>query len=92
MRSRKHSTAFESSIVLELAGHATMGVALGLGLSLALMFCDGFGVKGLIAHSIDPQFSKIVLSGTLTIAFAIGATLTGFVLVMLERDEHASGQ
>jgi hypothetical protein len=89
MRSRKHSTPFDPLIVLELAGHTAMGVALGLGLSLALMFFDAFGVRKLIAHSFDPQSSTIVFAGTFALAFAIGATLTGFILVMMERDKRS---
>jgi hypothetical protein len=92
MRSRKHSTTFATSIVLELAGHTAMGIALGLGLSLALLFFDAFGVKALIAHSFHPQVSMIVLAGTFALAFAIGATLTGFVLVIMERDQRSGNQ
>ncbi len=92
MRSRKHPTGLRASVALELAGHTAMGVALGLGFSLALVFFNTFKVGTLIAHSVDPGHATIIFAGTFTLAFAVGTTLTGFVLIMIDRDERSSRQ
>jgi hypothetical protein len=83
---KKQSEKLGPSIVLELAVHTAMGAALGLGFSFALLYFDAFQVATLIAHGGDPQSSTIVFAGTFTLAFAIGASLTGFVLIMMNRD------
>jgi hypothetical protein len=85
MRSRKRPAVLNPTIMLELASHATMGVALGLGLALVLTFTDAFGVASLIAHSREPGMTLTVFIGTSTLAFAVGATLTGFVFTMMEQ-------
>jgi hypothetical protein len=92
MRGRKRPALIDASILLELAGHAAMGAALGLGFSLALFFFDVFGLKSLIAASADPRSTALVLVGTFTLAFAVGASLTGLVLTMVERAEHSADQ
>lgn len=84
----KRSTV-DASILLEMAGHATMGIALGLVFSLALILFDTSGVKILIAHSADPRSAMIILASTFTFAFSVGASLTGFVLTMMQRDERS---
>lgn len=84
MRSRR-PTPLGRSIVPALAGHAAMGVVLGLGFSLALIFVDNFGMTALIAHGVGPRYTMIVLIGMFTLAFGVGATLSGFVLLMMEK-------
>jgi hypothetical protein len=84
MRPRKRSALLNPSIMLEMACHAAMGVALGLGFALALTFSDAFGIATLIAHSPEPRMTLTVFVGMFTLAFAIGATLTGFVFTMME--------
>src|SRR5207237_5693236 len=66
------------AILLELACHSLMGVALGLGFTLALTLIDAFGIATLIAHSFEPRITFAVFVGTFTLAFGVGATLTGF--------------
>ena len=92
MHGRKRPALIDASILLELAGHAAMGAAVGLGFSLALMIFDAFGLKALIASSVDPRSTALVLVGTFTLAFAVGASLTGLVLTMVERGEHSADQ
>ncbi len=92
MRSRKRSASMNASALLEMAGHAAMGAALGLGFALALMFFEGFGLKPLIAHSVDPQWTAVVFAGTFTLVFAVGATLTGFVLTQMDKHEGSADQ
>ena len=83
---RPKRPTLDVSILLEMAGHATMGIALGLAFSFALILFDTSGVKVLIAHSADPKSAMIILASTFTFAFSVGASLTGFVLTMMQRD------
>jgi hypothetical protein len=88
MRSRKPLSLVTPSLLMELAAHAAMGVAIGLAFALMLISFDAFGLKALIAHSVDPRSTREILAGAITLAFAVGATLTGFVLTMMERSER----
>ncbi len=92
MRSPKGRVLIDASMVLALAGHAAMGLALGLGFSFSLIFFDTLGLKALIAHSVDPRSTTIVFAGIFALAFAVGATLTGLVLIMMEREKRSAGQ
>jgi len=83
MRNKKPLTR-SASFMLEMAGHTAMGIALGLGFSFALALMDTSTLAALIAHSSDPKTTTIVLVGFFTLAFGVGATLTGFVFTMME--------
>jgi hypothetical protein len=72
------------AIMLEMACHTAMGVALGLGFALALTFIDAFGVATWIAHSYQPKATLAIFVGTFTLAFAVGTTLTGLVFTIVE--------
>jgi hypothetical protein len=84
MRTKKPSAWLQPSVLLGLAGHTTMGIALGLAFAFVLTVIDAFGVMALIDHSADPKTTMIVLVGSFTLAFGVGATLTGFVFMMME--------
>jgi len=84
MRSKKLSAIFHPSLLLRLAGHAAMGVAMGLGFALALSLIDRFGVMALVASSADPSTGMVVFVGTFALTFGVGATLTGFIFTMME--------
>jgi hypothetical protein len=81
---KKPAALQKSVILLELACHAAMGVALGLVFSLAMILNDTLGISTLIAHGADTQTTTTVFVGTFTLAFGVGATLTGFLFTMLE--------
>jgi hypothetical protein len=81
---RKHPALQKSVILLELACHAAMGVALGLVFSLAVILNDAFGITALISHGADAQTTTLVFVATFTLAFGVGATLTGFLFTMSE--------
>jgi hypothetical protein len=85
MRDKK-PLARSASFMLEMAGHTAMGIALGLGFSFALVLIDASRLAVLIAHSSDPKTTSVILVGFFTLAFGVGATLTGFVFTMME--EH----
>jgi uncharacterized Rmd1/YagE family protein len=63
-----------------------MGIAMGLAFAFVLTLIDTIGVMALINHSADPKTTMLVFVGSFTLAFGVGATLTGFVFMMME--EH----
>jgi hypothetical protein len=73
-----------AAFLLEMACHALMGIALGLGFSFALACIDTSSLAVLIAHSSEPKTTTIMLASFFTLAFGVGATLTGFVFTMME--------
>ncbi|CCD84402.1 conserved hypothetical protein [Bradyrhizobium sp. ORS 285] len=84
MPPKKRSAVVSPAILIELACHTFMGTALGLGFAFALTQVDAFGISTLIAHSLDPHMTFVVFVGTFTLAFAVGASLTGFVFTMMQ--------
>ncbi len=72
----------KSAVVLAVANHAAMGVALGLVFALILVSTPFFGVLPLIRVSDNPQATMATLVGTAALMFGVGAALTGFILMM----------
>ena len=85
MPKRKHFALMDASLLMTMAGHAVRGAAIGLGFSFVLIFFDRFGLKPLINHAADPQWTTAIFVGTMMLVFAVGSTLTGFVLTMMEK-------
>src|SRR5258705_734477 len=86
MRTRKPSAWLRASVLLGLASHTAMGIAMGLAFAFVLTLIDAIGVMALINHRADPKTTMLVFVGSLTLAFGVGATLTGLVFMMME--EH----
>ncbi len=86
MRTRKPSAWLQPSALLGLASHTAMGIAMGLAFAFVLTLIDTIGVMALINHSADPKATMLVFVGSFTLAFGVGATLTGLVFMMME--EH----
>jgi len=84
MRAEKPPAPRNSVILLELAGHAAMGIALGLVLSFTMLLNDAFGITTLISHGADARTTTMIFVGTFTLPIGVGATLTGFLFAMLE--------
>ena len=73
------------SLVSDLMGQAAMGVALGLGFCLLIALIDPSHITFLIAHNVRPRATAIILVSFFALAFGIGATLTGLVLIAVKR-------
>ena len=85
MRARKKPSAVpKPGLLLAVANHAAMGVALGLVFALILIWTPFFGVLPLIDLSDDPSVTVETFVGTVVLMFGVGAALTGFVLMMEE--------
>jgi len=67
-----------------LASYAVMGAALGGGLSLLLIWVPAIHVAGLIDHSLERWTTMLVVVGALMTTFGVDATLTGFLLLMID--------
>ena len=72
------------ALVLELAAHVAMGTATGLGFCFLMVLMGRYGLANVIAHNAEPRITAIVLVGFTSLIFAVGATLTGMVLMTLE--------
>jgi hypothetical protein len=67
-----------------LASYAVMGVAMGGALSLLLIWVPAIHVAGLIDHSMEHWTTMLVVVGALMTTFGVDATLTGFLLLMID--------
>jgi hypothetical protein len=86
MRTKKPSAWLRPSVLLGLASHTAMGIAMGLAFAFVLTVIDPIGVMTLINHSADPRTTMLVFVGSFALAFGVGATLTGLVFMLME--EH----
>jgi len=73
-----------AAMILAMACHTAMGIALGLGFSFALICIDTSALTVLIAHNSEPKATAIIVVSFFTLTFGVGATLTGFVFTMME--------
>ena len=81
-RSGKRSNIPAPGVIVAIANHAAMGIALGLVFALILLSTPFFGVRPLIAVSDDPMMTMATFIGTVVVMFGIGAALTGSILMM----------
>jgi hypothetical protein len=85
MRTNRSSAWIKPSLLLELATHAAMGVALGLAFSLILIITPVFGVRTLIAMGSNPNDTMLTFVGTCALMFGVGATLTAIAFRVTEQ-------
>jgi uncharacterized membrane protein len=82
MRAKKRSSILKPNVVLAVANHAAMGIALGLVFALILMATPFFGVRTLINMSDNPAAAMETFVGAVVLMFGIGAAFTGAVLMI----------
>lgn len=87
MRPKKRSISVTPKLLIELASHAAMGVALGLVFALIVTHVAALGIATLISYSANPAAILSKFIGTCAITFGIGATLTGLVITLTEDDD-----
>jgi len=73
------------SILLEVATHMAMGVALGLAFAFILTHIAALGVDALIA--LSPENTMQVFVMTCVTTFGIGTTFTGIVFMTMKESE-----
>jgi hypothetical protein len=91
MRPKKRPALIKASLLLELAGHAAMGVAVGLGFAFVVTHITASDIASLIDHSPTPAANLLTFVGTCATTFGIGATLTGLVITLTD-DHDTSGR
>ncbi len=79
------------SLALELASHAAMGIALGLGFCFALLLIKPATVATLISHTDQPRTTAIMLVGFFALLFGVGATMTGIIFTTMDRADRSEG-
>lgn len=84
MRARKSPSLISSTGIIRLMTHALMGAALGLAFGLALILSNP-AVDNLLSHG--GRSAAVVFVVKLVTTFAIGATLTGIVFMIVEDKE-----
>ena len=87
-RNKPRPTA--SSLALELASHAAMGVALGLGFCFALLLIEPASVGTLISHTDQPK-TTVMLVCFFALLFGAGATMTGIIFATTDRADRPDG-
>ena len=89
MRRKKPPQSGPSSLALELASHAAMGVALGLGFCFALVLIEPASVAALISHADQPKATAIMLLSFFALLFGVGATMTGIIFTTMDSADHS---
>ena len=87
MRTKKPLALLTPAIVLEVASHMAMGVALGLGFAFLVTHITTFGVGALIDLGADPETAMQEFVLTCVTTFGIGTTFTGIVLMTMKDGE-----
>src|ERR1700759_3847439 len=80
-----------ASLALELASHAAMGIALGLGFCFALLLIEPASVAALITHTDQPRATAIMLASFFALLFGVGATMTGILFRTMDRADRTDG-
>ena len=84
LRPKKPSALIKRSLLLEVASHAAMGVAVGLAFALLVAHIAPLGIATLINSSLDPAVTFRMFVGTCATTFGIGATMTGLAISLTE--------
>ena len=77
MRPKKPSALIKLSLLLEVACHTVMGIAVGLAFAFLATHITALGIATLINYSLAPDAAVLRFVGTCAMTFGIGATLTG---------------
>ena len=87
MRTKRLLALLTPAMVLEVANHLAMGVALGLGFAFILTHIAAFGVSPLLDLKADPENTMREFVMTCVATFGIGTAFTGIVLMTIKDGE-----
>jgi hypothetical protein len=73
-----------ASLALEVASHAVMGIALGLGFCFALLLIEPATIGALIGHTDQPGTTAVMLVSFFALLFGVGATMTGLIFTTMD--------
>jgi hypothetical protein len=88
---RKRNGLSHATLALELASHAAMGVALGLGFCFALVLIEPASVASLISHTDQPKTTAVMLLSFFALLFGAGATMTGIIFTTMDDSNRSDG-
>jgi hypothetical protein len=72
------------SVLIELASHTVMGVAVGLAFALIMLTVDQYCIAGLINQGAAQGPTSLEFVGFVVLAFALGVALTGLAFMLTE--------
>ena len=87
MRAKKRSALIKPSVLLEVASHTAMGVAVGLSFAFLATHITALGIAALINCSPAPDAVMLMFVATCSIGVGIGATLTGLATTLTENSD-----
>lgn len=88
MRAKKRSALIKPSVLLAVASHTAMGVAVGLAFAFLATHITVLGIATLISYSRAPDAVMLMFVGTCTLSFGIGATMTGLAITLTENPDN----
>ena len=77
----------KNDLVARLAVHFGMGATLGMILAFGLIYSNIGHVGEMIQNAFDPYGTLVEFVGSMVLHFGIGAALTGFILMEVDRTE-----
>jgi hypothetical protein len=75
----------KSGLLTRLVTHLLMGGCLGLVCAIVVLYADLGHLHDFFARKPDPYVAELTFALNLALAFAFGATLTGYVFMQMER-------
>ena len=84
MRAKTKTSTIQLTSAVKLAGHAAMGLALGLAFAFFVTRFDPLGIMALVRGDMVAGITPSILIGIIVLSFTVGTTLTGFAFMMME--------
>ena len=75
----------KTSLVVRLVAHLGMGITLGIIFGLCLVHFNIANISAIIQNTFDPGATLAEFIGSIVLDFGIGATLTGFIFMEMDR-------
>jgi hypothetical protein len=75
----------KSGLLTNLVTHLLMGGCLGLVCAIVVLFADLGHLRDFFASKPDPHVAELTFVLNLSLAFAFGATLTGYIFMQMEQ-------
>jgi hypothetical protein len=74
-----------SDLLTDLVSHLLMGACLGLVCAIVVLFADLGHLRGFFASKPNPLVAELRFVLNLSLAFALSATLTGYIFMQMEQ-------
>jgi len=74
-----------SELLTDLVTHLLMGAVLGLVFAIVVLLADLGHLRDFFTSKPDPRLAELAFAINLALAFALGATLTGYLFMQMEQ-------